>query len=161
MYQSGVYYNWGERERAHPCRLKARFFYIRSRVIPQSSFYASFLISTHARQCPAGQTYAYIVCVCLIDEEAHRVFGSRRRGRGATVEATCHEAPGKNAALRTPPSRGRRYCRDNELGNCQRVTERRVTETATEREARLARRRVQDRARRASESLKQRDARLQ
>ena len=44
---------------------------------------------------------------------------------------------------------------------CQRVTERRVTETATEREARLARRRVQDRARRASESLEQRDARLQ
>ena len=44
--------NWGERERAHPCRSKARFFHIRSRVIPQSSFYASFLISTHAQQRP-------------------------------------------------------------------------------------------------------------
>ena len=43
-----VFHNWGERERAHPCGSKARFFYIRSRVIPQSSFYASFLISTHA-----------------------------------------------------------------------------------------------------------------
>ena len=35
------------------------FIYIRSRVIPQSSFYASFLISTHAQQRPvhpAGQT---------------------------------------------------------------------------------------------------------
>ena len=94
------------------------------------------------------------VCVCLIDEEAHRVFGSRRRGRGATVEVTCRKAPGENADTAEPReeilSRQRaRYC--------QRVTERRVTETATEREAR---RRVQDRARRASESLKQRDARL-
>ena len=96
--------------------------YIRSRVIPQSSFYASFLISTHARQCPDVRVYLPVhtdVCVCLIDEEAHRVFGSRRRGRGATVEATCRKAPGENAALRTPPSRGRRYCRDNELGTAR------------------------------------------
>ena len=59
------------------------------------------------------------MCACLIDEEAHGVFGSCRRGRGVTVEATCRKAMGENAALRRPPSRGRRYCRDNELGTAR------------------------------------------
>ena len=47
-----------------------------------------------------------------------------------------------NAALRRPPSRERNDCRARYQ---LRVTERRATETAIEREARLARRRVQDR----------------
>ena len=40
------------------------------------------------------------MCVCLIDEEAHGVFGSCRRGRGATIEATCRKATGENADRR-------------------------------------------------------------
>ena len=65
----GGWERWGERERAHPCRLKARFFYIRSRVIPQSSFYASFLISTHdvqlARRTRVRVYTEVYTCVCV------------------------------------------------------------------------------------------------
>ena len=121
-----------------------------------SNFYACAIMSSW----PDVRVYVYIprylyMCVCLIDEEAHGVFGSCRRGREATVEATCRKATGETAERREEILSRKR------VRYCQRVTERRVTETATEREARLARRRVQDRARRASESLKQRDARLQ
>ena len=72
--------------------LVVRKRYIRSRVIPQSSFYASFLISTHAQQRPVHPARR-------VDEETHGVFGSCRRGRGATVEATCRKA---TTGARTP-----------------------------------------------------------
>ena len=64
-----------------------------SRVIPQSSFYASFLISTHAQQRPVDVCiYTCVGRHCSVDEETHGVFGSCRRGRGATVEATYRKA---------------------------------------------------------------------
>ena len=85
-----------------------------------SNFYACAAMSSW----PDVRVYVYIpryihVCVCLIDEEAHGVFGSCRRGRGATVEATCPKATGENAVLRRLLSRGRRYCRDSELGTAR------------------------------------------
>ena len=64
-----------------------------------------------------------------------------------------------NAALRRPPTE--RLLRQRAQYQL-RVTERCATESATEREARLARRRVRDRARRASDSHSNRwDSRLQ
>ena len=52
---------------------------------------------------------------CSVDEETHGVFGSCRRGRGATVEATCQRERERRAS-ETAEQRGDLSRSDNELG---------------------------------------------